>query len=109
LGYVVAVAFNEVLPGAIEGSAVAAQTPSDAPAATAAAAGMAVPADAVPSGPDPTADVEPDTPPVVSDISADEVLAFEATMELAPAMLTVTAAIDATADQLRDLFNGNDW
>lgn len=109
LGYVVAVAFNEVLPGAIEGSAVAAQPPSDAPAATAAAAGMAVPADAVPSGPDPTADVEPDTPPVVSDISADEVLAFEATMELAPAMLTVTAAVDATADQLRDLFNGNDW
>src|SRR5690606_39779295 len=43
LGYVVAVAFNEVLPGAIEASAASAQPPSDAPAATAAAAGMAGP------------------------------------------------------------------
>lgn len=113
LGYVVAVAFNEVLPGAIEGSAASAQRPPDAqatPAATApaAAAGDAVPAGTVPTGPDPNTDFEPDSS-VVSDISADEVLAFEATMDLAPAMLTVTAAVDATADQLRDLFNGNDW
>lgn len=115
LGYVVAVAFNEVLPGAIEGSAASAQRPPDTratPAATAPpaadAAGNAVPPETVPTDPDAATDFEPDTA-VVSDISAEEVLAFEATMELAPAMLTVTAAVDATADQLRDLFNGNDW
>jgi hypothetical protein len=44
-----------------------------------------------------------------ADISAEEALAFEATLEAAPAMLTVTATVDTTSDELQDVFNGNDW
>lgn len=121
LGYVVAVAFNELLPTPIEASVVNAPAPAPAPAADVstaepAAATAAVPDVPVPADPGPAAAGmppaydEPDLPPaIVADISAEEVLAFEATMEMAPAMLTLTAAVDATSEQLRDLFNGNDW
>ena len=44
-----------------------------------------------------------------ADISAEEALAFESTLEAAPAMLTVTATVDTTSEALQDIFNGNDW
>ena len=46
---------------------------------------------------------------ILADITAEEALAFEATIEMAPTMLTVTASVDTTSEQLHDMFNGNDW
>jgi hypothetical protein len=109
LGYNVAVAFNETLQNLIEES-------DDPPAPT----------------PDPVAEItatpvdgsllqiaapETNLPGViddgqtgeVSDVTDDERAAFEASVEDAPMMLTVTAAVEHTDEELRDLFNGNDW
>lgn len=44
-----------------------------------------------------------------ADISREEAEAFDATAEHAPAMLTVTAAVNQSNEELLDMFNGNDW
>lgn len=128
LGYVVAVAFNELLPTPIEEplrttAPVAVPPPAADVVSESVGAksptGLAQTADSRPdAGPDRPGSSAPQTPEAAdtaqaaslpADITAEEALAFEATLEFAPAMLTVTAAVDATAEQLRDMFNGNDW
>lgn len=100
LGYVVAVAFNDLLPTSVE--------PAIAPSVTRRDERLA------PQQVDTTRDVpvyvEPELPAsAFSDISAEEALAFESTFEMSPAMMTLTATVDVTSDQLRDMFNGNNW
>lgn len=114
LGYVVAVAFNELLPTPIEAPVEAAPA-APLPAETAAEsepvrlpAGTAPVSDG-PADPAPPARDAAGASELLPDITAEEALAFEATLEFAPAMLTLTAAVDATSEQLRDMFNGNDW
>ena len=46
---------------------------------------------------------------MASDVTPEEQAAFEATVMDAPAMVTVTAEVEQSSDELRDLFNGNDW
>lgn len=122
LGYLVGVAFSKPLESGVGAVAqtpapdVAARTaPVEAAStvrsfepveATSADDVVVTPADVV-AGIDVLADVTPTE--VQADISAEEALAFESTIELAPAMLTVTASVDSTSEQLHDMFNGNDW
>jgi hypothetical protein len=42
-------------------------------------------------------------------VSAEEAAAFEAAAEPGSSVLTVTASVDQSSDELRDLFNGNNW
>lgn len=120
LGYVVAVAFNELLSAPIEPVASTRRAaPSVAPApiaavpaapelVSAAAADAAVPAASAQA--DALTYIEPEVAPeALADISAEEALAFEAAVAISPAMLTLTAAVDSTSEQIRDMFNGNDW
>jgi hypothetical protein len=126
LGYLVAVAFAKPLQSAaLEEAARATQGPTAAPA-TPATPVSAVPPDALavplpvpparvksspataaPGSVDAVSADEPETSH--ADISAEEALYFETCAELAPAMLTVTAAVDRTSEQLHDMFGGNDW
>ena len=89
LGYNVAVSFNELLQNLIEEPAPAPPEAAESELAT------------------PEATSEPT--PVEGDITAEEAAAFEAAAPTAPATLTVTAAVDRTGEELRDLFNGNNW
>jgi hypothetical protein len=125
LGYLVAVAFAKPLqsdaleeashptPRAAAGPAVPAtpvQTaPADAPAAPMPVVRdvMAPQSAAAPEAVDAAPADNAKMPP--ADISAEEALYFETCAELAPAMLTVTAAVDRTSAQLHDMFSGNDW
>jgi hypothetical protein len=91
LGYNVAVSFNELLQNLIEEAPV---ERSAAPSTDAAASDQGVAMDPT------TAD---------GDISVEEAAAFESAAEVAPTMMTVTASVDSTGDDLRDLFNGNNW
>ncbi len=91
LGYNVAVSFNELLQNLFEDTA---------------ADGTAPPAESRPAG-EGGADFVPSE--VTGDVSPAEAAAFEATVSTAPAAMTVTASVDQTADELLDLFNGNDW
>jgi hypothetical protein len=118
LGYLVAVAFTKPLQNDLgDGGPV----PS-APAPTAAAPVMAAvppppvtpveaaaPAQAVAPAAPIAADPAVVPTEIQADITAEEALAFESTIELAPAMLTVTASVDSTSEQLHDMFDGNDW
>jgi hypothetical protein len=116
LGYMVAVAFAKPVQTDLEGETGAAPTfnePETPAVETPATSEPATPvtadgptASAPASPPPPTAQTPTDPS---ADISAEEVLAFEATLEVAPAMLTVTATVDTTSEQLHDMFNGNDW
>jgi hypothetical protein len=103
LGYNVAVSFNELLQNLLE------EPPPPPPPAVASAPAIAEdePAMAT-SDPAPAPDAAPaEAPP--PGVSAEEVAAFEATVQDAPSIMTVTASVDQTGDELRDLFNGNDW
>jgi hypothetical protein len=118
LGYLVAMAFAKPLQTDLDDVIPAAAVPTAPPAGTVtpvepvAPAALADPAEAVestesvaasgPAAPAPPAEIP-------ADITAEEALAFESTAELAPAMLTVTASVDGTSEQLHDMFNGNDW
>jgi len=118
LGYLVAVAFAKPLQTDLDDGASAA-APAPAPSAPAAqvntaaapapvAGGAELPAiEAAPVTPSPALTPTPAEP--LADISAEEALAFEATLEAAPMVLTVTASVDTTSDQLHDMFDGNDW
>jgi hypothetical protein len=111
LGYVVAVAFYDTLKIPLESheaSSVAASRPgapaSTPPATESDAAGAVDPIQSAPSY------EEPDLPAsVTADITAEEALAFESSLEAMPPMFTLTATVDATSEQLHDMFNGNDW
>jgi hypothetical protein len=96
LGYNVAVAFNELLQNLLEEVPPAPEpaqaAPEDAPAASA----------------PPIVD-EPGVIEASSDVSASEAAAFDAAAESGSTVLTVTASLDQTSDDLRDLFNGNNW
>ena len=124
LGYLVAMAFSKPLQSDVLEEA--AQTTPAAPAAQTAPAtlGSSLPEDAPAMAPvalEVVARQSPATPgavdaasadvpePPFADISAEEALYFETCAELAPAMLTVTAAVDRTSEQLNDMFGGNDW
>jgi len=108
LGYLIGVAFNAPLQTELEGEVVPESAGSPAPAA--AAAGQ-LPVDVGPAAPDATdpQGAVPAPTALSADITAEEALAFEATSEMAPTMLTVIASIDSTSEQLHDMFNGNDW
>lgn len=108
LGYVVAVAFNELLKTDLEAVAPAAAAPPRPGAASSPV--VAVPETAPPrastpavAGATPAADAD-----MTADITAEEALAFESTLEPVPSM-TLTASVDRTSEQLRDMFDGNDW
>lgn len=125
LGYLVAVAFakplqSDALEEAAQPTPQAAAGPA-APATPVHTASAAAPAVPMPVAPDVMAPQsaaapeavgaapadEEETP--VADISAEEALYFETCADLAPAMMTVTAAVDSTSAQLHDMFGGNDW
>jgi hypothetical protein len=92
LGYNVAVAFNEPLQH------LPADSAAPEPAALSAPAMDEIPAELGPT--------EAETG---SDVTAEEAAAFEARAEQAPTMMTVTAEVRHTDEELLDLFNGNDW
>ena len=121
LGYLVGVAFSKPLESGVDAvvqtpapEAVVRTAPVEAastvtsfePMEATSTEDIVTPADAV-ARVDEFADMAPTE--VQADISAEEALAFESTIELAPAMLTVTASVDSTSEQLHDMFNGNDW
>lgn len=118
LGYLVAMAFAKPLQTDLDDVAPTAAVPTAPPAGRVAPVepvapvAVAGPAEAVEPA-ESAASTEPaaPTPPsdILADITAEEALAFESTTELAPAMLTVTASVDGTSEQLHDMFNGNDW
>ena len=89
LGYNVAVSFNELLQNLIEESPIEPVAADTAPAEGGAA------------------DLAPT--PTDGDISVEEATAFEAAVQTAPTTMTVTASVNSTGDELRDLFNGNNW
>ena len=91
LGYNVAVSFNEPLQHLIEEP-----TPAPAP-------------DAEPAAATTTAATAVEPTPSDADVTAEEAAAFEATAPTAPTTMTVTAAVDRSGEELRDLFNGNNW
>jgi hypothetical protein len=102
LGYNVAVSFNELLQDLLEEPAPA----NDSPAAPPELAGPEVDE----PGPDLHAAALDD--PFTghgADVSAEEAAAFDATAEVASTIVTVTASVEQTSDELRDLFNGNNW
>jgi hypothetical protein len=90
LGYNVAVSFNELLQNLIE------ESPAETSAAPLAEAVS-----------DRDGALEPTA--ADGDISVEEAAAFESAAEVAPTTMTVTASVDSTGDELRDLFNGNNW
>ncbi len=92
LGYNVAVAFNELLQNLLEEAPPTAEPAQAEPAADAAA----------------VAD-EPGVIETSGDVSESEAAAFDAAAETGSTVLTVTASLDQTSDDLRDLFNGNNW
>jgi hypothetical protein len=96
LGYNVAVAFNELLQNLLE------EVP---PAPDPAQAAPEFPAEA---GAPPIAD-EPGVIEASSDVPENEAAAFDAAAQPGSTVLTVTASLDQTSDDLRDLFNGNNW
>jgi hypothetical protein len=105
LGYLVAVAFARPLQTDLENAAGSTAPPG-------ASAGPVVPVTRAVPDPrvEPVASAVPFPPAdTLADISAEEALAFESTIELAPAMLTVTASVESTSEQLHDMFDGNDW
>lgn len=92
LGYNVAVSFNELLQNLLEEPQADTTAPAEA------------------LGESPAADASVEAPlDVAPDIPADEAAAFEAAAETGSTVLTVTASLDQTSDDLRDLFNGNNW
>jgi hypothetical protein len=95
LGYNVAVAFNELLQHlpdeALEPSTEARSTPDEGDI------------------PEAIESIEPTEAEPGSDVTPEEAAAFEASVEQAPTMLTVTAEVRHTDEELLDLFNGNDW
>lgn len=118
LGYLVAVAFTKPLQNDLGDDGPAASAPAGIAAAPAIAGVPAAPvasveavAPARTTAPGAPAATEPAVAPteIQADITAEEALAFESTIELAPAMLTVTASVDRTSEQLHDMFDGNDW
>ena len=48
-------------------------------------------------------------PDVAEDVSAEEAAAFEARVETAPTVVTVSTVVEHSSDELRDLFDGNNW
>ena len=109
LGYNVAVAFNETLQNVIE---EADEAPPAAAGPVAETPRAPVEASQVPvtdAAANLTDLIEDDAESDQSDVTDDERAAFEAIVEDAPMMLTVTAAVEHTDEELRDLFNGNDW
>ena len=106
LGYTVGVAFSNLLPtDPGEDDHAAAPFRHEAPDAQAL---QTVDVPPVASMPTATDNAVIATEPA-ADITAAEALAFEATAEFAPTMMTVTATVDTTSEQLHDMFNGNDW
>ena len=93
LGYNVAVSFNELLQNLLEEPA----PPVEEPAPTADAAELH--------------DVSAEDPFAerAADVSAEEAAVFESTVETGSSIVTVTASVDQSSDELRDLFNGNNW
>lgn len=114
LGYVVAVAFNDALKIPIEphgesGNVVdrgqrEPQKSDTAADSNSAAVGAADDTDA-----DRLAETDAAHTMAAADISEEEALAFESALETMPPMFTLTATVDATSEQLRDMFDGNDW
>jgi hypothetical protein len=135
LGYNVAVAFNELLQNIIDEPAAEQPAPVPAAAPPVTTPAVTAPVASVSSTPvqiqtaaeamfdtlplaresaPPTAGVEVSAPAAAaethdSSISREEAEAFEAIAEHAPAMLTVTAAVNQSNEELLDMFNGNDW
>jgi hypothetical protein len=106
----VAIAFTKPLQNDLGDQAPASSTAAPVVAAPAAPPAEAIaPVEAV--APVGAASPEAPLPPteIQADITAEEALAFESTIELAPTMLTVTASVDSTSEQLHDMFDGNDW
>jgi hypothetical protein len=99
LGYNVAVAFNELLQNVI-GDGPASHPVAAEPNRSAEAEAPAEPA---------TESLRDTTGPRDSDISQEEADAFEANATHMPAMLTVTAAVTHSSEELLDMFNGNNW
>jgi hypothetical protein len=136
LGYNVAVAFNELLQNIIDESPAEQPAPAPVVQSPAAPAPLAPqPAASVSSTPvqiqtaaeamfDTLPPAAESAPPIArveasalgateeihdAGISREEAEAFEAIAEHAPAMLTVTAAVNQSNEELLDMFNGNDW
>lgn len=106
LGYNVAVAFNEVLDDLITEPAAGQPADTAEPAEP-----PATPEEALEAAPSESADIIslPSQSEVGAGVTAEEGAAFEAAASHAPTMLTVTAAVDSSGEELLDMFNGNDW
>ena len=91
LGYNVAVSFNELLQHLFEDPSTEESPAPAGPPAAADAPGALAPSE------------------ITGDVTPAEAAAFEATAQTAPTTMTVTASVAQTADELLDLFNGNDW
>ncbi len=102
LGYQVAIAFNETLQDLIEEPAAEAASP-DAPEVT---PGAALWADAIgePVASQAAGAETPDAAP-----AADAPAGESADAAWVPPMLTLTASVLQTSEELREIFNGNDW
>ncbi|HWB30140.1 MAG TPA: PilZ domain-containing protein [Vicinamibacterales bacterium] len=95
LGYNVAVAFNELLQNLLEEVPPAPDPEAFAPEPPAMDAAAIVD--------------EPGVIEASSDVPESEAAAFDAAAQPGSTVLTVTASLDQTSDDLRDLFNGNNW
>jgi hypothetical protein len=101
LGYNVAVSFNELLQNLLEEPAQAAIAEAAPAPAVGGIEELQISSEGSTSE-DPFAERAPD-------VSAEEAAAFESTVETGSSIVTVTASVDQSSDELRDLFNGNNW
>lgn len=113
LGYNVAVAFDELLQNLLEQPAAEATASTTTRPTSRTRVIDGTPAGKIPAGVDAHSGTHSgEALPagnLATDISAEEAAAFEAAAPTAPAGFTVTASVEHTGEQLRDLFNGADW
>jgi hypothetical protein len=96
LGYNVAVAFNELLENVIDELVPPEAVPASDGADSSGTGAML--------GHDASPDEQDD-----ASVTPAERAAFEASAPPAAAMMTVTAAVNSSGEELLDMFNGNDW
>lgn len=112
LGYNVAVAFQEVLKDVIAEAPPSAVAPADSqatPASVHDTVRLPMPPETAAAEPAAMADAAVEEADDASDVTDEERAAFEASVLDGSPMLMVTASVQQTGDELREMFNGNDW